>query len=74
MLKEKVSQALEGIRGYLQADGGDIQLVEVTDDGVVKVAFQGACAGCPMSSYTLKLAVEKKLKELVPEVKTVEQV
>jgi Fe-S cluster biogenesis protein NfuA len=73
MLKEKVTEALGEIRGYLQAEGGDVQLVEVTDNGVVKVRLTGACSTCPMSVYTLKLGIEKRLKELVPEVKQVEE-
>lgn len=74
MLKEKVEKALAEIRPYLQADGGDIKLVAATDDGKVKVELRGACSHCPMSAYTLKLGVEKRLKELVPEVKKVEAV
>ena len=74
MLKEKVEQALGEIRPYLQADGGDVELVDVSDEGVVKVRLTGACGGCPMSAYTLKLGVEQRLKESVPEVKSVEQV
>ncbi|UCD16092.1 MAG: NifU family protein [Candidatus Omnitrophota bacterium] len=74
MLKEKVEKALEEIRPYLQADGGNVELVEVTQDGVVKVRLTGACGGCPMSTYTLKMGIEQKLKEAVPQVKSVEQV
>ena len=70
-MKEKVEKALELIRPALQADGGDIQLIDVVD-GVVKVRLTGACGGCPMSQMTLKMGVEKTLKQHVPEVKRVE--
>lgn len=73
-MKEKVEKVIEVLKPYLQADGGDIELVDVTPDGVVKVRLKGACSGCPMSTYTLRLAIERKIKESVPEVKTVEQV
>ncbi|MFH1777247.1 MAG: NifU family protein [Candidatus Omnitrophota bacterium] len=74
MLKEKVEQALKTIRPHLQADGGDVELVEVTDDGVVKVKLTGACGGCPMSQMTLKMGIGQALKKQVPEVKSVESV
>jgi Fe-S cluster biogenesis protein NfuA len=74
MLKEKVEDALNKVRPSLQADGGDIQLIDVGEDGVVKVKLQGACAGCPMSQMTLKMGVEKVLKQNVPEVDRVETV
>ena len=74
MKKEKVEKVVDERRPYLQADGGNVELVDVTDDGVVKVRLTGACGGCPMSTMTLKMAIEKKLKEKIPEVKTVEQV
>ena len=73
-MKEKVEKALEEIRPYLQAEGGNVELVDVTEDGVVKVKLTGACGHCPMSTYTLKLGIEQKLKEKIPEVKEVEQV
>ena len=73
-LKEKVENALEKVRPSLQADGGDVQLVDVGDDGVVKVQLQGACAGCPMSQMTLKMGIEKILKQNIPEVTSVESV
>lgn len=73
-LKERVQEALDLIRPALQADGGDVELVEVADDGVVKVALQGACRGCPMSQLTLANGVERVLKEQVPEVTRVEAV
>ena len=74
MMREKVEKALEGIRPALQADGGNVELVDVTEDGVVKVRLTGACGCCPMSTYTLKMGIEQRLKEAVPEVKEVEQV
>lgn len=70
-MKEKVEAALNKIRPALQADGGDVELVEVTSEGVVKVRLTGACGGCPMSQMTLKMGIEKKIKEEVPEVKEV---
>ena len=69
-MKEKVEAALAKIRPALQADGGDVKLVGV-DDGVVKVNLTGACAGCPMSTMTLKQGIERILKEEIPEVKEV---
>jgi Fe-S cluster biogenesis protein NfuA len=69
-VKEKVEAALAKIRPALQADGGDVELVGV-DDGVVKVILKGACAGCPMSTMTLKAGIERILKEEIPEVKEV---
>ena len=70
-MKEKVEKALKEIRPYLQADGGDVELVDVTPDGVVKVRLTGACGGCPMSEMTLKMGVEKQIKKRVSEVKEV---
>lgn len=72
-MQEKVETALKKIRPMLQADGGDVELVEIID-GIVKVRLQGACAGCPMSQMTLKNGIERILKEQVPEVKSVESV
>ena len=74
MLRDKVEDALNKVRPSLQADGGDVELVEVDDDGVVKVKLQGACAGCPMSQMTLKMGIEKMLKQTIPEVDRVESV
>jgi len=71
-MKEKVIKALEAIRPALQADGGDVELVSVSDDGVVKVKLRGACGSCPMSQMTLKMGIEARLKKEVPGVKTVE--
>lgn len=67
-IKERVSQALEKVRPYLQADGGDIDLVDVTDDGTVKVRLTGACNGCPYSMQTLKAGVEQAIMKEVPEI------
>jgi Fe-S cluster biogenesis protein NfuA len=72
-LKKSVELALEKIRPMLQRDGGDIELVEVTD-GVVKVRLTGACKGCPMSQMTLKQGVEKLLLKEVPGLKEVQAV
>ena len=73
-MKEQVEAALEKVRPALQRDGGDVELVEVTEDGVVKVRLQGACQGCPMAQMTLQMGIERMIKEMVPEVKTVEAV
>ncbi len=73
-MKEKVIEVLDKVRPALQADGGDVELVDVTDDGVVKVKLQGACAGCPMSQMTLKMGIENQLKKEIPEIKKVEGV
>ncbi|OGF48386.1 MAG: hypothetical protein A2452_01145 [Candidatus Firestonebacteria bacterium RIFOXYC2_FULL_39_67] len=71
-MKEQVQKALDKVRPSLQADGGDVELVEVTSDNVVKVKLKGACAGCPMSQMTLKNGIEKFLKKEIPEIKSVE--
>ena len=73
-MREQIEQALAKIRPALQRDGGDIELVEVEESGVVKVRLTGACSGCPMSQMTLKQGVERMVKQMVPEVKTVEAV
>ena len=70
-MKEQVETALKKIRPSLNADGGDVKLVDVSDDGVVKVQLTGACSGCPMSQMTLKMGIERTLKQEVPEVKEV---
>lgn len=72
-MRERVEEALEGIRPALQADGGDIELIDVVD-GVVKVKLKGACGTCPSALMTLKHGVEAKLKEEIPEVVRVEPV
>lgn len=69
-MKEKVESALAKIRPMLQADGGDVELVEV-EGGVVKLRLKGSCAGCPVSEITLKQGIERLLKEQIPEVKEV---
>ena len=73
MEKEQVQSVINKIRPSLQADGGDVELVEI-DGGVVKVRLQGACAGCPMSQMTLKNGIERILKQELPDVKSVESV
>ena len=70
-MKEKVEAALEKIRPMLMADGGNVDLVDVTEDGVVKLKLTGTCGCCPMSQMTLKMGIEKILKQEVPEVKEV---
>ncbi|HUU92745.1 MAG TPA: NifU family protein [Phycisphaerae bacterium] len=72
-MREKVEAVINEIRPMLQADGGDIELVDV-EGGVVKVRLRGACAGCPGAQMTLKMAVERRLKEQVPGVERVEPV
>jgi len=72
MLREKVEEALNGIRPALQADGGDVALVDVDEkEGIVRVQLQGACSGCPSAEITLAMGVERAIKEKVPEVKQV---
>jgi len=71
-MREKVEAALKDIRPALQADGGDVELVDVSADGIVKVRLKGACGGCPMAQLTLKQGIEKRLKAVVPGVKSVE--
>jgi len=70
-LFDKINSALNQVRPYLQADGGDISLIDVTDDFVVKVKLTGACHGCPFSYQTLKSGVEQALIREVPEIKEV---
>jgi len=73
-LREKVEAALNKTRGFLQADGGDVQLINITEDGVVQVRLKGACGSCPMAMMTLKGGIERIVKQEVPEVKSVEAV
>jgi Fe-S cluster biogenesis protein NfuA len=73
-MKEQVQAAIDKIRPMLKADGGDVELIDVSDDGVVQVRLQGACSGCPMSQMTLKNGIERVIKQEVPQVKTVESV
>lgn len=73
-LKDKVEETLDRIRPQLAADGGGVDLVDVNDEGVVSVRLTGACGGCPMSTMTLKMGIERILVEQVPEVKRVEAI
>ncbi len=70
-MRERVEKALDDIRPYLQADGGGVELIDVTSNGIVKVRLTGACGGCPMSKMTLKNGVERAIKSKVIEVKQV---
>lgn len=70
-MRDRVEKVIEEIRPALQADGGDVTLVDVGEDGVVKVRLTGACGGCPMSQMTLKMGIERRLKERIPEVSSV---
>jgi Fe-S cluster biogenesis protein NfuA len=72
MFKDRVEEALQGIRPALQADGGDVSLVDVDEEkGIVRVQMEGACAGCPSAQITLAMGIERAIKEAVPEVKEV---
>jgi Fe-S cluster biogenesis protein NfuA len=73
-LFDRVAQVINRIRPAVQADGGDLELVGVTKAGVVRIRLHGACVGCPSSSMTLQMGVERNIRELVPEVVAVEQV
>ena len=73
-MREKVQEVLNQVRPALQADGGDVELVDVSDDGIVSVRLTGACGSCPMSTMTLKMGIERTLMENIPEVKEVVQV
>lgn len=70
-MMEKVQAAIEKIRPMLKADGGDVELVSVSEEGIVQVRLQGACSGCPMSQMTLKNGIERILKQEIPEIKSV---
>ena len=72
-MKEKIQKVIEKLRPMLQADGGDVEFVDVVD-GIVKVRLKGACAGCPMSQMTLKNGIERMMKQEIPEVKSVENI
>ena len=74
MNEEEVEEVLDKVRPQLAAEGGNVELVDVTDEGVVKVRLQGACASCPMSTMTLSMSIEKALKDNIPEVKEVQAV
>ena len=73
-LVKKVEEALEQLRPFLHADGGDMELVEITDDAIVKVKLMGACSDCSMSLMTLKAGLEEAIKKAAPEIKAVEAV
>jgi Fe-S cluster biogenesis protein NfuA len=70
-MKEQVQKAIDLIRPGLQADGGDVELIDVSADGIVKVKLTGACQGCPMSQMTLKMGIEKIIKNQLPDIKEV---
>ena len=72
--RKKVEKALEKTRGALRGDGGDVELVDVSEDGVVQVRLKGACHGCPMATMTLKSLIERGLKQDVPEIREVRAV
>jgi len=72
--KARVAELVEEVRPALQQDGGDVELIEVLDNGIVNVRLQGACVGCPMSTLTLKMGIEHHIKKSVPEVVSVESV
>lgn len=74
MTREEVEAVLDKIRPSLAADGGDVKLINVSDDGVVNVRLIGACGGCPMSTITLKQGIERLLKEELPAIKSVEAI
>lgn len=73
-IQTRVQTALQTIRPYLQADGGDVELVQVTKDGIVEVKLTGACGNCPMSQMTLRAGIERALMRNIPEIKRVEAV
>ena len=74
LLEKRVKNILEQVRPYLQADGGDVNFVELTDDMVVMVELTGACGSCPYSTMTLKNGIENVMKKSIPEIKAVEQI
>jgi len=73
-MKEKILKALESIRPYLKADGGDVELISISDDGIVEVKLTGNCRECPLSTMTLRAGVERALLREVPEIRRVEAV
>lgn len=73
-LKTQVNEALQKIRPYLQSDGGDVQLVQVTEDGIVEVKLLGACKSCPMSQMTLRAGIERALIRNIPEIRRIEAI
>ncbi|MDP4683664.1 MAG: NifU family protein [Crocinitomicaceae bacterium] len=74
VLTEKINSSLDQLRPFLHADGGDMELVEITDDGIVRVRLMGACSDCSMSLMTLKAGLEEAVKKIAPEIKSVEAV
>ena len=74
LLEKRVKNILDQVRPYLQADGGDVRFVELTDDMVVMVELTGACGSCPYSTMTLKNGIESVMKKSIPEIKAVEQI
>lgn len=70
-MREQVEKALDKVRGMLMADGGNVELVDVSEEGVVKVRLTGACSGCPLSQVTLKMGIEGALKQEIPQIKEV---
>lgn len=73
-MKEKIEKSLEGVRPFLQADSGDVELIEVTEEGIVKVKLTGACGLCPLSVLTLRAGIERTLLREVPGIRRVEAV
>lgn len=73
-LTQKIDAALENIRPYLRTDGGDVKILEITDDLVVRLELMGACGSCPMSTMTLKAGVEEAIRKSVPQIKSVEAI
>jgi Fe-S cluster biogenesis protein NfuA len=70
-VKDRVQWVINWMRPFIQSDGGDLELIDVTQEGVVQVKFHGACVGCPSSSNTLKMGIERNIREKVPEVREV---
>ncbi len=73
-LREQVEEVIQKIRAHLQSHGGDVELVEVSEDGTVQVRLQGACKGCPMAQQTMSMGIERVLKEEIPQIAAVEAV
>jgi Fe-S cluster biogenesis protein NfuA len=73
-IRDRVAKVLNLIRPAVQSDGGDLELVEVTPEGVVRIRLHGACVGCPSSSMTLQVGIERNLKAHIPEIRAVEAV
>ena len=73
-MKEQILKALDAIRPFLQADNGDVELVEVSEDGIVKVRFIGDCENCPMSTMTLRAGIERALLKAIPQIRRIESV